>query len=342
MNKNRFLSLSLYTMMTLSSMGVFVSCNDDVDDLKSRVTVIEGMIGEIKQQLADSQVSGATIVSAVEDKGVWTLTLSDGKVIKITPSAGGGEAISVDANSENVIIKIGDTEYVFRKGAVINSLIYVPEYTDGEVRIGNDRTVVVSFRSTPELTQEQLNDITFIVGEAHELKTRATNESSLFKVKEAKIENGFIKLTLTSYDVEAGKTYAVAINARHKNGVGSEIGSNYFNIKICNDYSYIGEQLVEPVFADVVTDAVKNENGSYTATLPSSVDFLDTFNFKDLSHFQRVKLHLNWETQSIKIRTLKITSLYSSRVCRRMVPGKWLVVLAPLVMMRQCQVFWFW
>ena len=155
-------------MMTLSSMGVFVSCNDDVDDLKSRVTVIEGMIGEIKQQLADSQVSGATIVSAVEDKGVWTLTLSDGKVIKITPSAGGGEAISVDANSENVIIKIGDTEYVFRKGAVINSLIYVPEYTDGEVRIGNDRTVVVSFRSTPELTQEQLNDITFIVGEAHE------------------------------------------------------------------------------------------------------------------------------------------------------------------------------
>ena len=282
MNKNRFLSLSLCTMMALSSISVFVSCSGDVDDLKPRVTVIEGMISEIKQQLADSQVRCATIVSAVEDKGVWTLTLSDGKVIKITPSAGGGEAISVDANSENVIISIGDTEYVFRKGAVINSLIYVPEYTDGEVHIGNDRTVVVSFRSTPELTQEQLNDITFIVGEAHELKTRAANESSLFKVKEAKVENGFIKLTLTSYDVEAGKTYAVAINARHKNGVGSEIGSNYFNVKVSKDYSYVGEQLVEPVFADVVTDAVKNENGSYTATLPSSVDFLDTFNFKDL------------------------------------------------------------
>lgn len=286
MNKNRLLSLSLYTAMALSSMSVLVSCNDDVDDLKSRVTVIEGMISEIKQQLAESMTSGATIKDAQQDDaGNWTLTLSDNKVIKITPSsggAGGGSNVSVDVNSENVIIKIDDTEYVFRKGGFINTLIYAPDYTDGEVHIGNDRMAEVRFRATPELTADQLNDITFIVGEAHELKTRATRESSLFKVKEAKVENGFVVLSIMSYAVEAGKTYAVTINASHKSGIGNEIGSNYFNVKMSNDYSYVGEQLVAPQFADAVTDAVKNENGSYTATLPSSVDFLDTFSFKDL------------------------------------------------------------
>ena len=50
MNKNRFFSLGFYAMMALSSMSVMVSCSDnDVDELKSRVTVIEGMLGEIKQ-----------------------------------------------------------------------------------------------------------------------------------------------------------------------------------------------------------------------------------------------------------------------------------------------------
>lgn len=287
MNKNRILSLSLYTMMALSSMGLFVSCSDDdVDDLKSRVTVIEGMLSEIKQQLADSQIKGATVLEATQDAatGVWTLKLSDGKVIKITATSGGagGSNVSVDANSENVIIKIDDTEYVFRRGAVINSLIYVPEYIDGEVLIGKDRTAEVRFRATPELTQEQLNDITFIVGEAHELKTRATRESSLFKVKGARVENGFVILNIMSYEVKPGTVYAVAINASHKNGVGTEIGSNYFNIRMSADYEYIGEQLVDPQFASTVTDAVKNADGSYTATLPSSVDFLDTFKFKDL------------------------------------------------------------
>ena len=124
MNKNRFFSLGFYAMMALSSMSVMVSCSDnDVDELKSRVTVIEGMLGEIKQQLADSQVNGATILKAEQGSdGVWTLTLSDGKVIKITATFGGGGSsnVSVDVNSENVIVKIDDQEFVFRKGAVIN------------------------------------------------------------------------------------------------------------------------------------------------------------------------------------------------------------------------------
>lgn len=173
MNKNKFFSFGFCALMALSSMSMMVSCSDDdVDDLKSRVTVIEGMLGEIKQQLADSQVNGATILKAEQDANdVWTLTLSDGKVIKITPTSGGsgGSEVSVDVNSENVIIKIGEQEYVFRKGAIINSLIYVPEYQDGEVHIGADGIAEVSFRATPEISADQLDDLTFIVGEAHEL-----------------------------------------------------------------------------------------------------------------------------------------------------------------------------
>lgn len=288
MNKNRFFSLGFYAMMALSSMSVMVSCSDnDVDELKSRVTVIEGMLGEIKQQLADSQVNGATILKAEQGSdGVWTLTLSDGKVIKITATSSGGAGgsnVSVDVNSENVIVKIDDQEFVFRKGAVINSLVYVPEYADGEVHIGNTGTAEVSFRATPEISASQLENLTFIVGEAHELKTRSVEESSLFNVTGARLENGFVKLTIKANEVEAGKLYAAAINASSASGVGTDIGSNYFNIRMSEDYSYVGEQLVDPQFAAEVTDAKKNEDGSWTATLPESkVDFLGTFNFKDL------------------------------------------------------------
>lgn len=288
MNKNRFFSLGFYAMMALSSMSVMVSCSDnDVDELKSRVTVIEGMLGEIKQQLADSQVNGATILKAEQGSdGVWTLTLSDGKVIKITATSSGGAGgsnVSVDVNSENVIIKIDDQEYVFRKGAVINSLVYVPEYTDGEVHIGANGTAEVSFLATPEISADQLANLTFIVGEAHELKTRSVEESPLFNVTNARLDNGFVKLTIKANEVEAGKVYAAAINASSASGVGTDIGSNYFNIRMSEDYSYVGEQLVDPQFAAEVTDAKKNEDGSWTATLPDSkVDFLGTFNFKDL------------------------------------------------------------
>ena len=288
MDKNKLFSFGFYALMALSSMSMMVSCSDDdVDDLKSRVTVIEGMLGEIKQQLADSQVNGATILKAEQDAdGVWTLTLSDGKVIKITASSsggGGGSNVSVDVNSENVIIKIDDQEYVFRKGAVINSLIYVPEYQDGEVHIGADGLAEVSFRATPEISADQIGNFTFIVGEAHELKTRTTEESSLFNVTGARVENGLVKLAIRAKDVEAGKLYAVAINASAESGIGTDIGSNYFNVRMSDDYSYVGEQLVDPHFISEVSDAKQNEDGSWTATLPdSNVDFLGTFNFKDL------------------------------------------------------------
>ena len=57
MNK-RFLNALLFGAVVLST-GTFTSCNnDDVDDLKSRVSVIEVAIDDIKTQLGKALMTG--------------------------------------------------------------------------------------------------------------------------------------------------------------------------------------------------------------------------------------------------------------------------------------------
>ena len=83
MNK-RFFNALLLGAVVLST-GTFVSCdNDDVDDLKSRVSVIEVAIDDIKTQLSKALMTGASITKVDESNGTYTLTLSDGQKIVIT------------------------------------------------------------------------------------------------------------------------------------------------------------------------------------------------------------------------------------------------------------------
>ncbi|MCI6617444.1 MAG: DUF4988 domain-containing protein [Prevotella sp.] len=280
----QFISNVLSAVLLLSTTFLFIACNnDDVDDLKSRLTVVEGMIGDLKAQLEKAQTSGATVTNATKDEnGVWTIVLSDGKSITISPSSGssngGGSTISVKDNGNNLIITVDGTEYVLPKGSTVTALIYSPQYVDGMEIINGDGLASVKFLVNPTISAADIANAYCDISEAHELKTRAG--SSMFKINgQATYADGFLTVPIRALTVEAGKTYAVSIQMN----LGSKvINSNYFNVKIGPDYSFISEDLVTPTFASTVTDATQLENGFYTATLPASADFLGTFNFKDL------------------------------------------------------------
>ena len=94
--------------------AVFVSCDDDNDDLKSQIAVLQTAVEDLKEQLDNALTTGASITNAEQDEsGQWTLTLSDGKKIVIGSSlTGGGAAVSVVVTS----VCIGILDFAFSTG----------------------------------------------------------------------------------------------------------------------------------------------------------------------------------------------------------------------------------
>lgn len=283
--KKQFLKMLLCGAVAISTSIVTSCSDDDVDDLKSRVTVVEGMIKDLKSQLENATTTGATILSATQDnKGVWTLALSDGKSITITPptggsSGGGGSIVTVEKDDTTVTITVDNEKYVLPLGGAVNSLIYSPEYTDGVVRIGTDGLAMVNFIARPAISADNLKSAVFEIAESHELKTRASG--TMFKVKgEVTLDGEFIKVPLQALNVEGGKTYAVALLMTFN---GTVISSNYFNVSVAEGFSFVGEAIIRPELIAEVSDYQELTDGFSTATLPDAkVDFLDEFNFKDL------------------------------------------------------------
>ena len=225
MNK-RFFNALLLGAVVLST-GTFVSCdNDDVDDLKSRVSVIEVAIDDIKTQLSKALMTGASITKVDESNGTYTLTLSDGQKIVIKP---GGGNISIVVTDTEAIITIEGEEYILPLGSLVNSLIYSPETIDGIVEIGNTATTV-NFLARPAL--KSLDGAEFTIAESHVLTRAADGEQ--FKVSgDVTLEGDFIKVPIKALgEAEAGKTYAVSL---HLNLKGTIIVSNYFTVKVSDD-----------------------------------------------------------------------------------------------------------
>jgi hypothetical protein len=277
MNK-RFLN-ALLCGVVIFSAGTFSSCNnDDIDDLKSRISVIEVAIEDLKDQLSNAVKTGATIVSVEETNGTYKLTLSDGKTITITTGTGGGSSITVEKNDNNVIITVDGTEYVLPMGSAVNSLIYSPENVSGIVDIGNSGATV-NFLATPAINSDGLSNAAFDIAEAHELKAGG---NGMFKVDgEVTLDGDFIKVPIKALGVEAGKAYAVAVLM---NLSGTAISSNYFTVKVSDDFSFASEELVTPAFTGGVSDGAEVSEGFWTATLPETdaVSFLGEFNFNTL------------------------------------------------------------
>ena len=73
MNK-RFLNALLCGALFFSSGTFFVSCSDDDNsDLENRVSVLEGLIDDIKSQLSKAITIGATVTNWDAEKRIITL-----------------------------------------------------------------------------------------------------------------------------------------------------------------------------------------------------------------------------------------------------------------------------
>ena len=201
------------------------------------MSVVEIAIDDIKSQLQNALVTGASITKVEQkDDGSWNITLSNGQTIEIKNQAGGGSNISVVVTDTNAVITIDGQEYILPVGASVSSLVYVPETLDGIVEIGNDGAVV-KFLVRPSLNS--LDGAEFSIAESHAV-TRA-GDGEQFKVNgQATLDNGFISVPLKALNVEAGNHYAISLQMNMR---GTVIGSNYFNVHIAEDFSFIGEQI---------------------------------------------------------------------------------------------------
>ena len=138
--KKQFFRALLCGAVVLSA-GTFVSCDNQYEELESRVTVLEGYISNLKDQLGKALMTGASITSATQDaKGNWTIVLSDGNKIIINAatggSAGGGSSVTVEQGEGYFTITVDGESYTIPTGASVNSFVYVPEYVDGKVILG--------------------------------------------------------------------------------------------------------------------------------------------------------------------------------------------------------------
>lgn len=277
MNKPYFKAVYCGALMVLLT-GTFVSCGYDDDEIKNRITVLEGVYDDIKAQLGNALTTGASVTNVAQDAtGAYTLTLSDGQVIKL--GVGGGSAITVTVTDTEAIIVVDGTEYELPLGANVSSFVYSPEYVDGIVQLGKNGAVV-SFMALPALAD--IAGAEFTIAESHILNTRAA-DCEEFKVNgEVTLDGDFIRVPIKPLDVEAGRQYAISLQMNYK---GTVIGSNYFTVKIDDDYSFTAEELVTPSFSAAITDAKAIADGFYTATLPDGTgatpNFLGTFDFKD-------------------------------------------------------------
>lgn len=276
MNKQIFRTLLCGVL--IFSIGTFSSCKDNNDDLDSRLTVVEGMIRDIKQQL-ENVPAGSTVTSATQNEGIWTLVLSSGQTITINPSAGGA-SLDVLEKENSIVITVDGKTYELPLGPGFRSLVYAPEYVDGEVRTEANGRATARFLVKPSLTQENLSDATFAISAAHELKTRVATD--FFSVDgEVTLDGEYINVPIKVLTGDAaGKIYAVALKMTLG---GTDYTSNYFNLNVSSEFTGTPEDIVDAKVAAAVTDYTVLENGFSTATFPEpTVDVLGTFNLKDL------------------------------------------------------------
>ena len=253
---------------------VFFSCESGkINELDRRVTALEGAWHQTEEAVKKATVSGSTIITSSQKDGVWTLTLSNGDVITIAPAAADtGASVSVEETADSFIITVNGTAYAIPKASPLGSLVFVPEYGEDVIELGAD-PVSVAFLATPAFTS--LDGVSFDIADAREVKTKAGD--GLFGVNDPALEGEIVRVNIKGLSAEAGKTYIVALKVSKQ---GASISSNYFRVKISDDFNFDPEALETPEFADGITAVEVGD--SYRAALPETADFLGEFDLKSL------------------------------------------------------------
>lgn len=254
--KRNYLKTLLFGALVTASAGTFVSCNydDDIDALNNRVTVVEGLIGELKTAIA----AGASVTDVTtNEKGEKVIVLSNGQ--SITLSAG----VKITDNADNVVINVEGKDYVLPKGAAAASLIYRPVYSDGKEIINDMRPILVSFLISGDVFDaSKITEATIV--DAYALTTRAA--ADLLEVVEgsAKVEGNVVTVSIKACDaLEAGKTY----NANVRIKVGSkEYISNYFQVQVGDGFIYDNAAPQDQIDAFAAADGMNATVGEDGAT----------------------------------------------------------------------------
>lgn len=268
--------------VAILSMSVFNSCKTDLSDLEGRMRVIETAIVELQNQLNKAVMNGHSIVSYTvnENTGVYTLTLSNNEVITINAGSGGGSNVSVNTTEAGfVTITVNGEDYRFAVGSAVSSLVYRPEFEDGEVLLGGE-DVNVKFLATPAISADAVAAATVKVADVYELsaRTRAGDQVLMSVVGgKATLDGEYISVPLRALEVTAGKLYSVSIQMSVS---GTTISSDYFPVRIADDYEAKPEELDETIIPIADYSPVKNEDKSYTITV-NGAKMLQALNVKD-------------------------------------------------------------
>lgn len=278
MNK-RFRRVLFLGLLSTFAAAPFTSCSNDNDDLETKVGVLETAVKDLQDQIGKALTTGASVTGATQDAntGVWTLTLSDGtKIVLGGGTSGGGSDVTVIVTDSEAIITVNGTEYRLPLGSSVSSLIYAPEFVDGKVAIADASGAEVMLLARPAMTN--LDGATFTVAESHQLKTRAADGDD-FKVSSAELRDGYVVVKLLCVNQEiAGQEHAVSIQLNYR---GTVIGSNFFNVTVDPDFSFVSENLDENIVCNVA-GATKGEDGSWAFTadgvaLGKGADFATMF-----------------------------------------------------------------
>lgn len=330
MNK-RILNVLLFGAMFFSGGTFFVSCSDDDNsDLENRVSVLEGLIDDIKSQLSKAITVGATVTNWDPDGRV--ITLSDGTKIDLgkMSEGGGGEASNITVGDGVIIVSIGGTEYALPFANVINSLVYCPESTDAILKIdqaANADGVIVRFLATPALSDDALSKAQITIADAREVKTRAN--SDFFTLKDLKADGDLIQATMRVWAATPGKTYTVAV---HLSVPGATVSSNYFYVYVDENLHVETEDLSKEATLKGLENVVRNEDGSYTAILPDGTGeipaFLSTVKFQEMITVEGVD-KLSYELAPVDQQNESVQNNYDNLSANLSADGTWNCVKRP-------------
>ena len=234
----------------LMTLGVvFTACsNDDVDDLKNRMTKVEQNYSS-QQTIINNLQEGIYVKGVVPITNGYELTLSNGQTLTIKngePGAAGKDGVdgkdgkdgkdgqdgkdgkdgddffkSIEVGTDAVVFTLADgTTFEmpifdsFKKVRDrVQSIVYLPDFFDAQIGVQNDAEQTIRYQVKPEVVATYLadnRDAMQLVG--NEVEMTRTDGAGFAITGASATRNGTLSLTVTPTGFEAQKGYAFALD----------------------------------------------------------------------------------------------------------------------------------